>query len=73
MLDDELIYDKSDAAIRIVRHLKFPYFLLAYLSFIPKPIRDKIYDWIANNRYKWFGKSEQCWLPSKTLANRFIT
>lgn len=54
------IYRKSDAVLKLSRHLGFPFNLTYYLILIPKIFRDKIYDTIARNRYKWFGKCESC-------------
>ena len=47
---------------------------LVYYLFIwwPKPIRDAIYSWIAKNRYKWFGKQDQCMIPEKSVSHRFL-
>jgi predicted DCC family thiol-disulfide oxidoreductase YuxK len=40
---------------------------------IPKPLRDGLYDWVARNRYRWFGKKEEgCWLPRPEWKNRFL-
>ncbi|GEM45426.1 thiol-disulfide oxidoreductase DCC family protein [Deinococcus cellulosilyticus] len=66
------VHAKSDAALYIARNLKFPYYLLGLFSFIPRPIRDAIYDWIARNRYRWFGKRDQCMLPRPEWKSRFL-
>ena len=39
---------------------------------IPKSLRDTIYEWIAKNRYRWFGKKESCMLPTPELKARFL-
>jgi len=65
-------YTKSTAALRISRHLKFPWPLVYALIIIPRGIRDAIYQYIAKNRYRWFGKSDQCMLPSPELKGRFL-
>lgn len=67
------IYDKSTAALLVAKDLKALWPLVYYL-FIwwPKPIRDAIYSWIAKNRYKWFGKQEQCMIPEKSVSHRFL-
>ncbi len=51
---------KSDAAIKIIRILPFPWKILVCFKIIPERSRDKLYDWIAKNRYRWFGKRETC-------------
>jgi predicted DCC family thiol-disulfide oxidoreductase YuxK len=53
---------KSEAALRIARELPFWRWIYA-LHFIPLTIRDAIYDWIARNRYRWFGCRQDCLLP----------
>lgn len=72
LVDHDGIYIKSTAALKIATRLAFPYFLLNVFSVIPKALRDSIYDWIARNRYKWFGKKNECWIPDESLKNRFI-
>jgi predicted DCC family thiol-disulfide oxidoreductase YuxK len=54
---------KSDAALRITNELPFWQWTYA-LHFIPSMMRDAIYDWIARNRYRWFGRREACILPN---------
>jgi predicted DCC family thiol-disulfide oxidoreductase YuxK len=54
---------KSDAALRIAGELPFWRWTYALL-FIPPKMRDAIYDWIARNRYRWFGRREACILPN---------
>lgn len=71
-LEGEKIYSESDAALKIAKHLKFPYSLLSFLSIIPKFIRNAVYKWVARNRYRWFGKTEACWLPTPDFKKRFI-
>ncbi|MGY5351387.1 thiol-disulfide oxidoreductase DCC family protein [Wenyingzhuangia sp. IMCC45533] len=66
------IYTKSSAALIIAKHLKGGYPLLYIFYIIPKPIRDFVYDFIAKNRYKWFGKKEHCMIPTKELKNKFL-
>lgn len=66
------IYDESNAALRISRHLD-SFWRFAYLFIIvPKFLRDGVYKIIAKNRYKWFGKKESCMMPSKELKSRFL-
>jgi len=63
---------KSNAGIAILSQLKSPWSWLRALRFIPRPLRDRLYTIIAKNRYKWFGYSEQCFLPPETEKHRFI-
>ncbi|XP_004489883.1 uncharacterized protein [Cicer arietinum] len=63
----------STAALRVLSYLPFPYSALSSLWVIPTPIRDAVYDYIAKNRYEWFGKANDCLvLQEKELLERFI-
>jgi predicted DCC family thiol-disulfide oxidoreductase YuxK len=66
------VYYRSGAALRIAMSLKFPMPLLAVGFVLPPFIRNGIYDWIARNRYRWFGKRESCFLPDVGLRERFL-
>lgn len=72
LIENERIFIKSDAALRICRNLKGPWKLLSIFRIIPPFIRDFLYDVIAANRYKWFGKKESCMLPSQVWKKRFL-
>ena len=65
-------FTRSTAALRIVRHLRSPWALAYGLILLPRPVRDWIYDAIARRRYRWFGKRDQCMVPSAELGQRFI-
>jgi predicted DCC family thiol-disulfide oxidoreductase YuxK len=66
------IYTQSGAALHIARRLDggWPLFFAAII--IPPVFRDAVYAWIARNRYRLFGRSETCWLPSGDLQHRFL-
>ncbi|MDH5476216.1 MAG: thiol-disulfide oxidoreductase DCC family protein [Cyclobacteriaceae bacterium] len=64
LLDNDKAYIKSTAILKIVRHLSGAWPFLFGLMIIPRFIRDNCYDIIAKNRYKWFGKSKACKIPS---------
>lgn len=68
----DAFYFKSAAALRIARLLRFPISLTYVFIIVPAPLRDAAYDWIARNRYAWFGKRETCWLPTSELKSRFL-
>ncbi len=72
LIEGEKKYLKSDVALRIFRHLGGGWSYLYYLSIIPKFIRDAIYDLIARNRYRWFGKQDACMLPRPEWEDRFL-
>lgn len=63
---------KSDAALSISKHLGFPYSLLPVFKIVPKFLRDGVYDIIAKNRYRWFGKQEVCMIPTPELKSKFL-
>ena len=63
---------KSSAALAIARWLTFPWPLSSVWLVVPRPLRDIVYDWIARNRYRWFGKRDVCWLPTPALRARFL-
>lgn len=73
LIANDRVYRESAAALRICRHLRFPWPLLSTLIIVPRPIRDAIYRWIAVNRYRWFGKRNECMVPTVELAHRFLT
>ncbi|MCG6188397.1 thiol-disulfide oxidoreductase DCC family protein [Maribellus maritimus] len=58
------LFTESEAALEIVRLLPAPWKWAVVFKFIPKKPRDKIYRWIAKNRYRWFGQKQTCRLPS---------
>ncbi len=67
-----IIFNKSNAVIKIFNDLGFPYNLLKLTLIIPGFLRDSIYAFVAKNRYKWFGKREACRIPTKDLLEKFI-
>ena len=71
-VENNTVYEKSTAFIKIVEHLPYPIKILFLIKYIPKFIRDFIYDQIARNRYKIFGKYSACTLPKTDHDKRFI-
>lgn len=65
-------YRKSTAALEISRDLSGGYSLLKNFLFIPEGLRDSIYNFVANNRYKWYGKKESCMIPTPKLKAKFL-
>lgn len=65
-------YEKSTAALKIAKRLSFPFNALQVFYLVPKTIRDWLYDQVARNRYKWFGKQETCLAPTKEVKDRFL-
>jgi len=72
LVDTDGLHDRSDAALRIALGLRAPFPLLFGAILIPKKIRDAVYTFIANNRYRWFGTSAACPLPTPGSESRFL-
>lgn len=72
LIEHNRLYTKSDAALRAARHLPGAWPALYGFIIIPPAIRNIIYDWIARNRYRWFGKQDQCMMPTPELKGRFL-
>ena len=68
----EAYYLKSSAAIRIMSEFPFFWKLSKLFYVIPPIIRNAVYSYIANNRYKWFGKTAQCRIPTPALQQKFL-
>ncbi len=71
-IENGRLFTKSDAFIRIIAKLPFPWFLLAVFACVPRPLRDWSYDRIALNRYKLFGKHPSCFIPNTNTSGRFL-
>jgi predicted DCC family thiol-disulfide oxidoreductase YuxK len=64
---------KSNAFLEIVKELRSPWPILAFGKILPVKIRDYIYDLVANNRYRWFGRKGACEMPEGDLADCFLS
>ena len=71
--NERRIYQKSTAALRIGKSLGFPVNLSVIFFVVPTFIRNWVYDYIARNRYKWYGKKESCMIPTPELQAKFLT
>ncbi len=65
-------YYQSDAILQVFGIMSFPWKLMYYFRFLPKKFRDFVYNFIASNRYNWFGRKDACMMPSQELKNRFL-
>ena len=65
-------YYKSEAVFEIAKELGGIYSLSTIFSILPSSITDSIYDYIAENRYKWYGKKESCMIPTPSLKSKFL-
>ena len=73
LVENGRLFMRSTAALRVARGLGWPW-SLAYIGIIvPRPLRDWVYDLIARNRYRWFGKSDVCMVPTADVRSRFLS
>ena len=72
LVDNEGHYIKSTAALKIVKHFRGFWILLKVFWIFPEFFRNFIYDILAKNRYAWFGKKEQCMIPTPVLKSKFL-
>jgi predicted DCC family thiol-disulfide oxidoreductase YuxK len=72
LIEENKVFVESTAAMRIVRQLRFPINVLYVFNFIPKFLRDAVYRFVSRNRYRWFGKDNECMMPSPSLRERFL-
>jgi predicted DCC family thiol-disulfide oxidoreductase YuxK len=72
IIEDGKAYTHSTAALRLASHLTAPWRWAFVFYVVPRFIRDLVYRWIARNRYRWFGKTESCRVPTPELRARFI-
>jgi predicted DCC family thiol-disulfide oxidoreductase YuxK len=72
LVDGEAVSSDSDAILSIVTGLGGAWRLAAVAYVVPRPIRDPLYRWIARNRYRWFGRYDQCAVPTPEIAARFL-
>lgn len=63
---------KSDAVIEIIKELRWYWRIFLIAKIFPLKLRDKLYDFIADHRYKWFGKKDSCMIPTNDVKSRFI-
>ena len=72
LIEDGESYVKSSAIIQIATGLGGAYRLLSPFRYVPRAVRDRIYDFVAEHRYRWFGKKDRCMMPSSDVEGRFL-
>jgi len=72
LIDQGKVYKKSNAALRVMNKLPWYWKESQIFRLIPTIFRDAIYDFIARNRYKWFGKKDECMVPTPEMRSRFL-
>ena len=66
------IYTLSDVGLKCMHILGGIWFPLSFLIYVPKLVRDSVYNLIARNRYRWFGKSDICMVPDTKIQSLFL-
>ncbi len=69
---DASFHMQSDAALRIAAGLRWPWPALCVLALVPRFIRDRVYMAVANNRYRWFGRRPECFIPAPEIEDLFL-
>ena len=69
---DAVVLHKSEGFLRMAQYLRWPWPWLAILSILPMRALDRLYDLIAQNRYRWFGRRELCLVADEAQAERFL-
>ncbi len=72
LIENGVVFRESDAALLILRRLTGAWPLLYHLRRLPRVVRDGVYRWIARNRYSWFGRRDECRIPTPELRARFL-
>jgi len=72
LIEDGKYYTRSTGALRIARRLRFPWSLSYVFILIPPFLRNLVYRWVARNRYRWFGQSSECMIPTPEIRRRFL-
>jgi predicted DCC family thiol-disulfide oxidoreductase YuxK len=72
LIYDNKVYQRSSGALKVLQLLGGGWKLLYGFMIVPAFIRNGVYNWIARNRYRWFGKQESCWIPTPELKSRFF-
>jgi predicted DCC family thiol-disulfide oxidoreductase YuxK len=72
LIQDGRVYFRSDVPLRIARGLTLPWTLLSVFRVVPRFLRDRLYDFIAARRYRWFGRRDICMVPTPEMKKRFL-
>ena len=72
VIADGRALERSDAALAIAARLPFPWPMFGVFRILPRALRDWLYRLVAKNRYRWFGKSDTCMMPTPELRARFL-
>ena len=73
LVEDGRLFTRSTAALRVACGLRFPWPLAYVFVAVPRPVRDWVYDAVARNRYRWFGRRDVCMVLTPELRSRFLS
>lgn len=73
LVENGQLFSQTDAALRIASQLDGLWYLFGIFRIVPSPLRNMLYRLLGRNRYRLFGKSESCMIPSADLQNRFLS
>ena len=71
-IENGVVLERSAGCFAMVKYLRPPWPLLRIFRFLPRAISDWVYDRIARNRYRWFGKRDTCLMPDPKISSRFL-
>jgi predicted DCC family thiol-disulfide oxidoreductase YuxK len=72
LIADGCAWFKSEGSIRMAEGLGWPWKLVGILRVLPQGLRDRLYEFVARNRLRFFGKRETCYVPDSSFADRFL-
>jgi len=72
LIEDGKLYTKSEAGLRVQKLLGGFHKLLYAFIVVPAPVRDAVYDYIARHRYEWYGRKDECMIPTPDIKSRFL-
>jgi len=73
LIENNKAYSQSTAALKVAKNLSGPVKLAVVFNIVPAGIRNIVYNFVARNRYQWFGKKRSCMVPTQDLKARFLT
>lgn len=72
LIDPDGLHLRSEAVLRVAAGLGFPWSWLVLGRILPRGLRDAVYDTIARRRFRWFGRTQSCRVPTPELRARFL-
>jgi predicted DCC family thiol-disulfide oxidoreductase YuxK len=72
VVEGDRVFRDSDAVLAVWRGLGWPWRAAGVMALVPRRLRDPAYRWVARNRYRLFGRTEQCWMPTAEQRERLL-